>query len=192
MNSILSLVILFLIIFLIDRIFSWYKIRFEKVRTQLEVLKIVSKQECFGKFQDQAQFEKWAAKLLALKGFKILEVFQPSKDKDQGKDMVVRNEFGQTAYVVCKLADPVNWDTPVDLAAAQKLIGSMVAGGVKNGLIVTTASIEENVKDYLNQVNTAGYQVKYLDGDALVRELYDLREVKLPELLQNLGIHLRK
>ncbi|NLI93355.1 MAG: restriction endonuclease [Peptococcaceae bacterium] len=190
MNSIIGLIILFLTILIMDKIMGWYKLRFERIRTQLDVLKVVSKHECFGKFKDSAQFERWTAKLLALKGFRIVEIMQ--SHKDSGKDMIVRNEFGQVVYVECKLADPENWDTPVDCTVARKLVGAMVGDGIKNGLIITTSIFSEEAKDYLHKVNHAGFQVKYLEGDALIREIYDLREVKLPEILENLGIKLRK
>ncbi|RNC29773.1 MAG: hypothetical protein AWM53_00391 [Candidatus Dichloromethanomonas elyunquensis] len=190
MNYIISIIIILLAILMIDKITALYRLKYEKFRTQLEVLKIFSKHECFTKFMDPVQFEKWAAKFLALKGFKIVDIIR--SPKDSGKDIIARNEFGQVVYVECKLANPDNWDTPIDRAIAQKLVGAMIGDGIKNGLIITTSILHEDTKEYLNEVNKTGFQVKYIDGEALVRELYDLREVKLPDILESIGISLRK
>jgi len=190
MDSILGFIVIILFVLVIDKIISWHNQAYEKKRAQLEVLKVVSKHECFGLFKnDPAQFEKWLAKLLALKGFKIVEVTKGQKDS--GKDIVVRNNMGQTVYVECKLSNPDQWETPVDKPVAQKLVGAMLADSVRYGLIITTGVVSDAAKDYLNQVNKAGYQVKYIDGDALVKELYDLREAKLPEILESIGIKLK-
>lgn len=190
MDSILGFIVIALFVLIVDKIISWHNRAYEKKRAQLEVLKVVSKHECFGLFKnDLAQFEKWLAKLLALKGFKVVEVTRGQKDS--GKDIVVRNNMGQTVYVECKLSSPEQWDTPVDQTVAQKLVGAMLADSVRYGLIITTGVVSDAAKDYLNQVNKVGYQVKYIDGDALVKELYDLREAKLPEILESIGIKLK-
>ncbi len=58
-------------------------------------------------------------------------------------------------------------------------------------MIISLPPLSDAVKNYLCNVNQAGFNIKYMDGDDLVKELYDLREVKLPELLEKLGVKLR-
>lgn len=191
MDSLLGIILIILTIILIDRVYQVFNKRSEKTRIELDVLKVLSKHECFGLFKDApAQFEKWAAKFFALKGYTIYEVTRAQKDGS--KDLILKDKSGNTIYVACKLADPGNWDMNIDLPVAQKLVGAMVADAVKKGLILTTASLTDNAIAYLGQVNSRGYEVKYIDGDALVTELYGLREAKLPGIMERLGMRFMK
>ncbi len=69
------------------------------------------------------------------------------------------------------------------LPEAQKLIGAMVGDGVKRGMIITSAGFTKEAKEYISRINERGYRIEMIDGDSLMSQLYDLREVKLKEMI---------
>jgi len=93
---------------------------------------------------------------------------------------------GDIVYVGCKLRNPQNWDHNVSKSETQKLVGSMVGDGVKNGLIITTASLNSDAKEYLMKLNGLGYSMQIIEGDTLVKELYNLRKKQLVPLFNSL------
>ena len=191
MNYVLGLIIIMGSIFAVDKLYTWYNKKFERMKLELEVLKIVAKHECFGKFNnDPAQFIPWIAQLLELMGLKVAEALP--KQKDSGVDLTGQYRDGKIVYIKCKLGKPENWDSPIDKSEAQRLVGAMVEDGVKNGLIITIPPLSDAVKNYFANVQQEGLTIKYMDGDDLVKELYDLRQTKLPEMLDKLGIILKR
>jgi Restriction endonuclease len=154
------------------------------LRKKLEVLKIVAKHECFGKFKDDVgQFDEWISEFLNLKGYNTL-LIEHSKN-DEGKNIIVEDrKTKQKAYVLCMLSDPKKWDVNIEKIEAQKLVGAMFADGIKKGIIITTAGLSDRVYDYARQIKERGLQLDLIDGDALVSELYDLRERHTEELLK--------
>ncbi|NLM21401.1 MAG: restriction endonuclease [Peptococcaceae bacterium] len=191
MNYVLGLITIMGSIFAVDKLYTWYNKKFEKMKLELEVLKVVAKHECFGKFNsDPAQFISWIAQLLALMGLKVAEALP--KQKDSGIDLTGQYKDGRIVYIKCNLGKPENWENPIDKSEAQRLVGAMVEDGVKNGLIITIPSLSDVVKNYLATVKQEGLTIKYMDGDDLVKELYKLRQNKLPEMLDKLGITLKR
>ena len=179
MNSLMGLITIVIFIIIIHLGFDIYlklkHSRQEELNHKLDVLKIISKHECFQSFSgDPGEFEKWISKLLSLKGYK--NVSPTPKDQDEAKDFVVQNKKGESVHVLCRLADPQNWDKNITKQDAERFIGSMVGEGVKNGLIITTAAICPDAKKYLIKLNGLGYKMQIIEGDALVKELYDLRK----------------
>ncbi len=140
--------------------------------------------EYFGMFKEEpAKFEDWVGVLLELKGYR--KVIVTSRQDDGGKDIVATDRTGKKTFVECKLWDPDNWEINVGRPDAQKLVGAMVVAGINQGLVVTTANLTEKAKQYIKEVNSLGYHVQFIEGDALMRELYDLREIKLKPLLES-------
>ena len=189
MDSFMGLITIVIFIVIIHLGFDIYlKIknsRKEEEVRKLDVLKIITKHECFSNFSDNpGEFEKWISEFLTLKGYKNASI--TPKDNDDGKDLVVQNKKGEKVYVLCKLGDPGNWIKNVTMQDAQRFIGSMAGEGVKNGLVITTADISQDAKNYLIKLNGLGYKLQIIEGDALVKELYDLRKKHLTPSLNTI------
>ncbi len=60
----------------------------------------------------------------------------------------------------------------------------MVGDGIKKGILITTVTFSDQVYDYARNVTERGLQLELIDGDALVSELYVLRERYLGVLLK--------
>jgi len=135
---------------------------------------------------DPKQFEQWIAKLLALMGLQVVQA-SPAL-KESGVDLTGQYKDGKIVYIKCNLENPEKWDNEIDKGEVQKLVGAMIGDGVKNGLIITIPPLNDKVKNYISSVSQEGLTIKYMDGDDLVEELYSLRQAKLPEMLERLGI----
>lgn len=165
----------------------YYKIRDKenaKQELKLDVLKTISKHECFNKFQESPDgFESWIRKFLEIKGLKEIK----PEAKDQDVDLTAVNEFGQQMYISCNLNKPENWNKTVPLSQVKSLLGSMVINHVKNALIITMEDLDPQAIDFINQLNGMGYRIKYLEGTDVVEDLYKLREKELVPLLKEIG-----
>ena len=177
--GLLTIIIVVLVIHLgVDSYLKIKNSRQQELERTINVLKVVTKHECYEMFSSNpAEFEKWIAEFLTLKGYK--NAILVSKDNDDGKDIIVQNKKGQNVYVLCKLQNPNNWDSDIDRSEAQKLVGAMVGDGVKNGLILTTAALHADTKEYIMKLNGLGYSMQIIEGDALAKELYNLRKKQL-------------
>lgn len=189
MNSFLGLLTVIIFVLVIHLgVDSYLKIKNkdkEHLQSTLDVLKVITKHECYEKFSGDAnEFEKWIAEFLTLKGYS--NVLINSKDSDDGKDIIVQNKKGQNVYVECKLRNPQSWENNVCKSEVQKLVGAMIVDGVKNGLIITTAALEADAKEYIMKLNTLGYSMQIIEGDGLVKELYNLRKKQLVPLFNSL------
>lgn len=181
--AISTLLLLIVLNKVFDLINKQRELKMAERRDFLEVLKVITKHECFGRFSDDpTNFENWVGNFLKLKGYKDIVVTPP--ENDGGKDLIVTDRFGQKVYVECKLWNPSNWEINVGRPVAQKLVGAMIGDGVKNGFMITTANLTNEAKEYIKQVNARGYKIEFLEGDALMDELYNLRDVKLKGLLE--------
>ncbi len=157
----------------------------ENFQNTLDVLKVITKHECYEKFSgDSTEFEKWIAEFLTLKGY--TNALLVPKDKNDGKDIIVQNKKGQNVYVGCKLRNPQDWENNVTRSETQKLVGAMVGDGVKNGLIITTAALNSDAKEYIMKLNGLGYSMQIIEGNALVQELYNLRKKQLVPIFNSL------
>jgi HJR/Mrr/RecB family endonuclease len=168
-----------------EKYFKWREIRAKEVQTRLNVLKVIFKHECFNMFKDKpTNFEDWVSKFLEIKGYR--ETLVTPRQGDGGKDIIAKDKTGKKVFIECKLWNPENWDINVGRPEVQKLVGAMVAAEVKNGLVVTTAALSHEAKEYIKQINSLGYSVQYIEGNQLVKELYNLRMVKLKPLLADI------
>lgn len=169
--------------FALGRYEKYKKSKRQEFLEKIEVLKIISKHECFGKYKDDpTMFEDWFGKFLKLKGYK--DIFVTPPQADGGKDVIATDKNGQTVYIECKLWDPKNWDINVGRPIAQKLVGAMYGDGISRGMIVTTTEITNEAKEYIKKVESRGIKVQLIDGEGLMESLYDLREVKLKEMVE--------
>ena len=189
MNSFLGLLTIIIFVLVIHLgVDTYLKIKNknkENLQSTLDVLKVITKHECYEKFSgDSTEYEKWIAEFLALKGY--INVILVPKDNDDSKDIIVQNRKGQNVYVGCKLRNPQNWENNVSRSETQKLVGAMVADGVKNGLIITTAALNSDAKEYIMKLNGLGYSMQIIEGDALAQELYNLRKKQLVPLFNSL------
>ena len=184
MDLVYELIAFIVMVVVAEKLFKAWEIRAKVVQTRINVLKVITKHECFGMFKEEpAKFEDWVGVLLELKGYR--KVIVTSRQDDGGKDIVATDRTGKKTFVECKLWDPDNWEINVGRPDAQKLVGAMVVAGINQGLVVTTANLTEKAKQYIKEVNSLGYHVQFIEGDALMRELYDLREIKLKPLLES-------
>ncbi|KUO66099.1 MAG: hypothetical protein APF84_12315 [Gracilibacter sp. BRH_c7a] len=182
MNSFLGLLTIIIFILIIHLgLDSYLKIKNkhkEDLKSTIDVLKVITKHECYEKFSgDSTEFEKWIAEFLTLKGYR--NVLVSPKESDDGKDIIVQNKNGETVYVSCKLSDPQNWENNVSKSEIQKLVGSMVGDSIKAGLVITTAALNSEAKEYIMKLNGLGYRMQIIEGDVLVKELYNLRKKHL-------------
>ena len=186
LNLILTLGVLLLLIIITEKLYHLYNAykreKEDMIDTKLEVLKIISKHECF-KDNDPKAFEDWISKVLHVLNYKEINVI-PAHD-DGGKDVTCLDKEGRKVYVECKLWNPDNFDSQVGRPVAQKLAGAMLADGVKKGVIITTAAISEEARNYVKNLPKE-YEILLMDGDELMQKLYQVRKLQLEPLLKPL------
>ncbi len=189
LSSLLGLLTIIMVILVIQLgVDSYIKIknsRHQELERTVDVLKVITKHECYQRFSaNPVEFEEWIAEFLTLKGYK--NAISVPKESDEGKDMIVQNRKGQNVYVLCKLRNPEDWENCINRSEAQKLTGAMVGDGVKNGLIITTAALSIDAKEYIMKLNRIGYTMQIIEGDRLAKELYNLRQKQIIPLYNSL------
>jgi restriction system protein len=186
LNLILSLGALLLLIIISEKFYTLYNAykreKEDMIDSKLQVLKIISKHECF-KNNNPKAFEDWVSKVLHVLNYKDIRV-TPAHDEG-GKDVTCRDKEGHKVYVECKLWNPDNFDSQVGRPVTQKLAGAMLADGVKKGLIITTATFSEEARQYVKKLPKE-YQILLMDGDELMQKLYQVRKLQLEPLLKPL------
>jgi len=188
MDYVGGLITIFLVIIalhLITEIRINYKnIRDEKRKAYLDVLQVMTKNELYHKFNDQEgnkNFSQWITTYLTMKGYK--DIKNVGDNGDNTIDLTAINPFGQETYIVCKLGNPDNWDRKISLSLLKELVGTMVANSIKNGLVITMEKLDEKVLDYIAKIKINGYNLKYIDGDTILKDLSDFRPVELKKLI---------
>ncbi|HHX77007.1 MAG TPA: restriction endonuclease, partial [Firmicutes bacterium] len=171
---------------LTERIYSLYNAykNSEKdiYRSKLEVLKVISKHECFQERNDEA-FEKWLANILVTLGYTHPRI--DSTQSGDGKDASCLDEKGNRVYVQCKLRQPENFEKESDRPDLQKLVGAMLVDGVKKGLVLTASTFTAEARNYAKKL-PRGYELILVDGDELMEKLYRIRKLQLEPLLKPL------
>lgn len=158
--------------------------RQQEQQRSLDVLRVITKEECYQRFSGEAEeFEKWIAEFLSLKGYKNI-VIMP-KENLPSKDLVAENRSGQTVHVLSKLRNPQTWEQHINRSEVLQFVGGLVGDSVKHGLIITTAALDQDAKDYLVRLNGLGYQIQIIEGDALGKELAKLRKKQLVPIHQS-------
>ncbi len=184
LNLILALTVLLLLIIGAEKFYNLYNVYKKEnegtIETKLQVLKIISKHECFGD-NDPDAFKDWLVKALSVLNYKEIRV-TPAHD-DGGKDVVCRDKNGDQVYVECKLWKPENFDEKVGRPVVQKLAGAMLADGVKKGLVISTACFSDEARQYVKKL-PKDYEIILLDGDELMQKLYQVRKLQLEPLLK--------
>lgn len=181
--SLITIIISILAIHLLTEILmNFKKLRDEKRLAYLDVLKVMTKQECLKKFEDNPNsFVNWISTYLLIKGYKNIK--QIPAQEDNGVDLTAINAFGQETYILCKLDKSGQWDNKIATSSIKELIGTLVGNSVKCGLVITMADIDEKSREYLTKVNNAGFNVKYIDGNVILEDLYHLRPSELRKLI---------
>lgn len=186
LNLILILGALLLLIILSEKLYNLYNAykreKEDMIDTKLQVLKIISKHECF-KDNNPKAFENWISKVLQIFNYKDIRV-TPAHDEG-GKDVTCLDKEGHKVYVECKLWNPDNFDSKVGRPETQKLAGAMLADGVKKGLIITTAAFSDEARQYVKKLPKE-YDIQLMDGDELMQKLYQVRKLQLEPLLKPL------
>ncbi len=175
-----SLLIVFLILDRIQKMLNRQReLRNDENAARLEVLKIVAKEELY-RFQDAEAISSWITRLLQMLGYENVksELFE----EDSAFDYTC-TRGNQTVYVACKLWNVKKFDADVTCAAVQKLVGAMVGGRTRKGLIITAGSITDEARQYLESLPVR-YSIDVLDGAALINKLHELRRIKLQPLVE--------
>lgn len=148
---------------------------------QIEVLKVFTKNELFKNVTEQPDnFKEWITTFLQMKGYKDIKVIALENEHD----ITAIDRNGQKTFIDCKLWKEENWDKNTKEKDVKRLVGEMVASeGCRNGLIITSANIEPEAKEYIRKVGEKGFKLNCIDGDSLVETLYDLRSVRLKGLV---------
>jgi len=193
MNIITAAIITVLIIFVLNFVFERYykqkQLEQEDLRARLEVLKVVAKHECFGKYHaEPAGFQVWVAKFLELKGYSEVKFGTEKLGKEKlgtesgEQGLTAINLNGKNVYIHCKLVNPADWDKDVSKTDIKNMVGAMIEKDIHQGLIVTTGKLSPEAEDYLAMIEERDYFISYIDGAFLEEELYVLRSENLPEL----------
>lgn len=153
----------------------------EEKKSKLEVLKIVAKEELHQTGDPQSK-EQWITRLLRMMGFDEIASHRPVEES--GYNFTCLDQKGRRVYVVCKLWNIAEFEAPVSLAAVQNLVGAMVAGRVRHGLIITAGELTDEAKNYIRQLPVT-YRIKVIEGESLMEQLYDWRKVNLKPLLDS-------
>lgn len=81
-----------------------------------------------------------------------VEITPPSNDK--GRDLILTTQEGETIFVECKRYDEDTKDENfvIGRVICQKLVGAMVSSNVKKGIIITTGRVNENAREYIEEL----------------------------------------
>ncbi|MEW5785041.1 MAG: restriction endonuclease [Bacillota bacterium] len=176
-----SLLIIFLIL---DRVQNILQRRAEASReekeAQLDVLKIITKQELF-KLESPERVTRWISRLLAMLGY--TDIHRNLLHEDDGYDFTC-TEKGQKTYVVCSFIKAGGFEEPLNRTDVQKLVGAMVGDRIKKGMIITTGELTDEARRYIETLPVS-FKITVLDGEKLMQKLQDLRKAKLKPLLES-------
>lgn len=89
------------------------------------------------------EFEIWSMEYLSSLGYCNVILTDPYLDKDKN---IICSKNNRTIYVKCKNGLTQNKITYKDI---EKLLGSMISNGIKEGIIITTCSIDNDIYEIL-------------------------------------------
>lgn len=106
------------------------------------------------------EFEIWCSEYLSKLGFTniILLPIGP----DGGKDIICEKD-SEKYYVECKRFSS---DNPISPFHIEKLLGSMIADNINNGIIITTGTISDDSQSILNKINKS-YNIQVISSKEL-------------------------
>lgn len=126
------------------------------------------------------EFEHWCAELLINKGYTDVVITPPSKDG--GKDIICKNG-SELCYAECKRYFYSNSaEYFIDIEVVRKLLGAMEADSIKNGIIMTSGMVNQEVIDYVHTLPDS-YSITIYDGKDLVKEHAKLKNTVPAEAL---------
>ena len=118
------------------------------------------------------EFEHWCAQLLDSKGY--TDVVVNPLIKDGGKDIICKTGT-DLCYVECKrYLYSRDADYFIDIEIIRKLIGAMEGDNIKNGIIMTSGIVTQEVIDYVHSLPSS-HCITIYDGKDLVKEHTKMR-----------------
>lgn len=108
---------------------------------------------------------------------------------DEGKDLILVDENNNTVFVECKRYTDnatVTEEFMIGREICQKLVGAIVAEGIKEGLIVTTGNIHQNAWDYIVKLEkNSDVNIEIMNLDDIMRAIQEINEA---EVLRVVGL----
>ena len=127
------------------------------------------------------EFEIFTAEIYKLMGYKTH--LTPATN-DGGKDVVI-NKKGEKIFIECKNHENKN---SIGRPEAQKLCGSMVAGNVSKGIILSVNGFNKNCKDYCKKVNGKKVKIESIECIDIIEFLQCCTEIDKEEIFKLLNI----
>lgn len=111
------------------------------------------------------EFAEWCGEFLEKSGYEEVQISPTGTDG--GKDIVCK-KYGNTIYVECKrhLTD-LSAGFRVDTDIVRKLIGAMLHDHVHHGIIITTGSVTEAARQYIQSLGSQ-FLIEVIDGEMLI------------------------
>ncbi|WP_186430863.1 restriction endonuclease [Clostridium sp. BSD9I1] len=130
-------------------------------------------------------FSEWLFKNMG----KYKSVTLTPATNDEGRDLILVDRNDATTFVECKRYTDNATTTEnfmIGREICQKLVGAIVAEGIKQGIIITTGNVHQNAWDYivkLEKNSTVGIQV--MTSDDIMRTI---QEINKAEVLRVVGL----
>lgn len=106
------------------------------------------------------EFEIWCSEYLSNLGFTNIMVLPIGPDA--GKDIICEKN-SEKFYIECKRYSPNSY---ISSFQVEKLLGSMISGNIKNGLIITTGDLSKEAKDTLKKIKKP-YNINVITSNEL-------------------------
>ncbi|MDP4092408.1 MAG: restriction endonuclease [Bacillota bacterium] len=117
-------------------------------------------------FLSKLEFREWCGLFLKRTGYSDTEV----ADTRQGNGMdITCSQNGKKTYVKCEKSRYDAGVNLIDVETVKKFAGTMVHGGVDQGIIITIDSIDEDVLEFIKSLRPE-LSIRVIDGNTLVRE----------------------
>lgn len=181
--GLLTIVISILIIHILSEAYlNVNKTRKIKLDSKLNVLKVMTKDQCYQVFQlDIKHFTQWITTFLTFKGYKDVRFITLY---DSGiTEYVATNPFGQNTYIVSNLKEIDNWDNPIGISFVKQMVGSLVERQCKYGLLITMSNLQSDAEKYINFMSNLGYQITVINCEIIMTDLSRIRAKELKTLL---------
>lgn len=108
---------------------------------------------------------------------------------DEGKDLILTDENNNTIFVECKRYTDKATSTEefmIGREICQKLVGAIVADGIKKGIIITTGNVHQNAWDYIVKLDKKGeIDIEIMKLDDIMRAI---QEINKAEVLRVVGL----
>lgn len=160
----------------------------EKYRNRILNLNDLDKVKYEIKHMDGREFEIFSEWLFKNIG-KYNSVTLTPAVNDEGRDLILVDENNNTIFVECKRYTgnaTVTEEFMIGREICQKLVGAMVANGIKQGIIVTTGNIHQNAWDYIVKLESnSDAKIEIMNLDDIIRTI---QEINKAEVLSIVGL----